>query len=74
MKFELIESYDMRTVYARGTFDMARLYGQNPAKGIFMVNLLTPAPTSQSASRTIRVDEQQVVKVIPNIKSLRIEL
>ena len=63
----------MRTIFAQGTFDMERLYSQNPTKGIFTVNMLTPAPIrSVSASKIIRVDEQQVVKVTPNIKSLRI--
>ena len=63
----------MKTLFAHGTFDMQRLYDQNPSKGIFMVNMLNPSPNrSTSTSKVIRVDEQQVTKVMPNIKSLRI--
>ena len=62
----------METMFAEGTFDMQRLYDQKPVKGIFMVNLLTPMNRNNSRSKVIRVDEQQVTKIVPNIKSLRI--
>lgn len=53
---------------------MSRLYDQNPSKGIFMVNMVSPQVRSDSTSKVIKVAEQQLTRVTPNVKSLRIEL
>lgn len=44
IKFILIDTYDMKTIFAHGIFEMNRLFSLSPTKGIFMVNLLSPAP------------------------------
>lgn len=74
MRFQLIDTFDLKTIYASGIFDMRRLYDQSPCKGIFMVNMISPQIRPDSASKTIRVAESQVSRVIPNVKSLRIEV
>lgn len=75
MRFDLIDTFDLKTIYGQGVFDMKRLHDQNPSKGIFMVNLLTPQGNRlSSGSKVVRVDEGQVVRATPNLKSLRIEL
>ena len=52
---------------------MARLFNLKPTKGIFMVNLVSPM-VKVEVGRSIRVGEEQLVRVVPNMKSLRIEL
>ncbi len=51
----MIDTFDMKTIFASGTFEMNRLFYQNPTKGIFMVNMMSPQfERSSSNSKTIR--------------------
>lgn len=44
LRFVLIDSFDMKSIYARGEFEMERLLSQRPTKGVFTVNMRS-APT-----------------------------
>jgi hypothetical protein len=62
----------MNTIFARGEFDTNRLFTLNPAKGVFIVNLINSQPSISNSSKIIRVDESNIVPVVPSIKNLRI--
>ena len=48
----------MKTIFASGSFEMNRLYCQNPTKGIFMVNMMSPQfERASSGTKTIRLAE-----------------
>lgn len=54
---------------------MSRLFSQHPPKGIFRVDLQSASrPKPNILPSLVKVDEEALVKVTPNIRSLRIEV
>lgn len=76
LRFVLIDSFDMKSVYAQGEFEMERLLSMKPTKGVFTVNMKSSINNDRNNSRNkvVSIDESRLVRVVPNIKTLRIEL
>jgi hypothetical protein len=76
LKFVLIDSFNMQSIYAQGEFEMERLLSLKPTKGVFTVNMRSTNnhERNNSRGRVVTVDETKLMKVVPNIKTLRIEL
>jgi hypothetical protein len=56
IKFVLIDTYDMKTIFAQGLFEMNRLFSLSPSKGIFMVSLLSPMPIISTQPKILRTE------------------
>jgi len=76
LRFVLIDSFDMKSIYAQGEFEMGRLLSLKPTKGVFTVNMRSINNNERNSSRgkVVTVDESRLAKVVPNMKTLRIEL
>lgn len=69
----LIDSFDMKSIYAQGEFEMERLLSLRPTKGVFTVNMRSITnERTHSRGKVVTIDENRLSKVIPNIKTLRI--
>lgn len=78
LRFVLIDSFDMKSIYGHGEFQMERLLSLKPTKGVFTVNMRSTNNNNNernsSSGKVVKVDEGKLMKVVPNIKTLRIEL
>ena len=75
----LIDSFDMKSIYAQGEFEMERLLSLKPTKGVFTVNMRSISNNNNnqrnsSREKVVTIDESKLSKVLPNMKTLRIEL